>query len=150
MLDERRWFLVCATACCARFAWQNIELIASRWRISSLGIWRAFCMYCTSIEQARTAQKHPIKHLSLSSKQRGSTIQLNGSWWAGAGQGIGRAFAHALGEAGAAVAVVDVQEQKAQEVCQELSKKGVRCIAINADVTDAKACDGWVYHCLLH
>ena len=26
----------------------------------------------------------------------------------GAGQGIGRAFAHALGEAGAAVAVVDI------------------------------------------
>ena len=34
----------------------------------------------------------------------------------GAGQGIGRAFAHALGEAGAAVAVVDINGEKAEEV----------------------------------
>lgn len=34
----------------------------------------------------------------------------------GAGQGIGRAFAHALGEAGAAVAVVDINGDKAEEV----------------------------------
>ena len=33
---------------------------------------------------------------------------------AGAGQGIGRAFAHALGEAGASVAIVDVNKAKAQ------------------------------------
>lgn len=60
---------------------------------------------------------------------------------AGAGQGIGRAYAHALGEAGAAVAVVDIQENKAKEVCQELSRKGVRCVPIKADITDPSACD---------
>ena len=60
---------------------------------------------------------------------------------AGAGQGIGRAYAHALGEAGAAVAVVDIQEEKAKEVAEELSRKGVRSIAIKADVTSAKECD---------
>lgn len=60
---------------------------------------------------------------------------------AGAGQGIGRAYAHALGEAGAAIAVVDIQEEKAEEVCEELSRKGVRCIAIKADVTSAKECE---------
>ncbi len=60
----------------------------------------------------------------------------------GAGQGIGRAYAHALGEAGAAVAVVDIQEEKAKQVCQELSRKGVRCIPIKADITNPKACEG--------
>ena len=61
----------------------------------------------------------------------------------GAGQGIGRAYAHALGEAGAAVAVVDIQEEKAKQVCQELSRKGVRCVPIKADITNPEACEGW-------
>jgi NAD(P)-dependent dehydrogenase (short-subunit alcohol dehydrogenase family) len=38
----------------------------------------------------------------------------------GAGQGIGRAFAHALGEAGASVAVVDIRTDLAQAVAKEL------------------------------
>ncbi|WP_119070665.1 SDR family NAD(P)-dependent oxidoreductase [Aggregatilinea lenta] len=53
----------------------------------------------------------------------------------GAGQGIGRAFAHALGEAGAAVAVVDIDEALAIEVAGELRNKGVDAIGIAADVT---------------
>jgi NAD(P)-dependent dehydrogenase (short-subunit alcohol dehydrogenase family) len=54
----------------------------------------------------------------------------------GAGQGIGRAFAHALGEAGAAVAVVDISPDTIQAVVEELKKKGVDAIGIRADVTD--------------
>uniref|UniRef100_A0A8B9S030 Uncharacterized protein n=1 Tax=Accipiter nisus TaxID=211598 RepID=A0A8B9S030_9AVES len=42
----------------------------------------------------------------------------------GGGQGIGRAFAHALGEAGAKVAVVDLVLAKAEAVVCELSLKG--------------------------
>lgn len=42
----------------------------------------------------------------------------------GAGQGIGRAFAHALGEAGAKVAVVDLDGAKAETVVEELFLKG--------------------------
>jgi NAD(P)-dependent dehydrogenase (short-subunit alcohol dehydrogenase family) len=53
----------------------------------------------------------------------------------GAGQGIGRAFAHALGEAGSAVAVADIQLNYAQEVAEELQGKGIQAIAIQADVT---------------
>ena len=58
----------------------------------------------------------------------------------GAAQGIGRAFAHALGEAGAAVAVVDVNADKAEATVAELREKGVRSIAIQADVTKAADC----------
>ncbi|MCS6846410.1 MAG: SDR family oxidoreductase [Anaerolineae bacterium] len=53
----------------------------------------------------------------------------------GAGQGIGRAYAHALGEAGAAVAVVDVSPQHAEAVCNELKAKSIDAISIIADVT---------------
>ncbi|MEM6529807.1 MAG: glucose 1-dehydrogenase [Chloroflexota bacterium] len=54
----------------------------------------------------------------------------------GGGQGIGRAFCHALGEAGAAVAVVDLNSETAEAVAHELSEKGVDAIAVQADVTD--------------
>jgi NAD(P)-dependent dehydrogenase (short-subunit alcohol dehydrogenase family) len=53
----------------------------------------------------------------------------------GGGQGIGRGYAHALGEAGAAVAVVDISEEKAREVAAELSAKGIDALALSADVT---------------
>ncbi|XP_038865165.1 3-oxoacyl-[acyl-carrier-protein] reductase, chloroplastic-like isoform X2 [Salvelinus namaycush] len=53
----------------------------------------------------------------------------------GAGQGIGRAFAHALGEAGAKVAVVDLDQGKAEGVAEELTLKGINCIAITADIS---------------
>ncbi|MBW7881089.1 MAG: glucose 1-dehydrogenase [Caldilineaceae bacterium] len=53
----------------------------------------------------------------------------------GAGQGIGRAFAHALGEAGAAVAVVDLKLDLAEEVAHELSQKQIDALAVKADVT---------------
>ena len=58
----------------------------------------------------------------------------------GAAQGIGRAFAHALGEAGAAVAVVDVDADKAEATVAELRSKGIRSISIQADVTRADEC----------
>lgn len=53
----------------------------------------------------------------------------------GGGQGIGRAFAHALGEAGAKVAVVDINRDKAEAVTAELEAKGHCAVAVVADVT---------------
>jgi NAD(P)-dependent dehydrogenase (short-subunit alcohol dehydrogenase family) len=53
----------------------------------------------------------------------------------GAGQGIGRGFAHALGEAGAKVAVVDLARETAERVAAELTTKGVEAIALTTDVT---------------
>jgi NAD(P)-dependent dehydrogenase (short-subunit alcohol dehydrogenase family) len=55
----------------------------------------------------------------------------------GGGQGIGRGYAHALGEAGAAVAVVDIAVERAEEVVDELKSKGIDAMAIKADVTQA-------------
>jgi NAD(P)-dependent dehydrogenase (short-subunit alcohol dehydrogenase family) len=57
----------------------------------------------------------------------------------GGGQGIGRAFAHALGEAGAAVAVVDISLPHAETVAGELAAKGIDAIALRADVTQSDA-----------
>lgn len=57
----------------------------------------------------------------------------------GAGQGIGRGYAHGLGEAGARVAVVDLVGSRAESVAQELTDKGIEAIAIQADVTDESA-----------
>jgi NAD(P)-dependent dehydrogenase (short-subunit alcohol dehydrogenase family) len=71
------------------------------------------------------------------SKQILERFKLNGrvSLVTGAGQGIGRAFAHALGEAGAAVAVVDISGEHAQATCAELTAKGIDALALAIDVT---------------
>lgn len=53
----------------------------------------------------------------------------------GAGSGIGRGYAHGLGEAGAAVAVVDLISERAETVAHELSQKGIDAIALTTDVT---------------
>ena len=53
----------------------------------------------------------------------------------GGGSGIGRGFAHALAEAGAKVAVVDMDKQAAETVAHELTEKGAEAIALTADVT---------------
>lgn len=53
----------------------------------------------------------------------------------GGGQGIGRGYAHALGEAGAAVAVVDLVPERAETVAHELTQKGIDALALTADVT---------------
>lgn len=53
----------------------------------------------------------------------------------GGGQGIGRAYAHSLGEAGAAVAVVDLVQERADSVAHELAQKGIDAMALATDVT---------------
>ena len=53
----------------------------------------------------------------------------------GGGSGIGRGFAHALGQAGAKVAVVDINGQAAETVADEIGQAGAEAIAITADVT---------------
>ncbi|XP_063072506.1 uncharacterized protein zgc:113054 [Engraulis encrasicolus] len=64
-------------------------------------------------------------------------LRLDGkvAYVTGAGQGIGRAFAHALGEAGAKVAVVDMDQGKAEAVAEELALKGIPSVALTADIS---------------
>ncbi|PKL27919.1 MAG: short-chain dehydrogenase [Spirochaetae bacterium HGW-Spirochaetae-2] len=54
----------------------------------------------------------------------------------GGAQGIGKAFCEALGEAGAKVAVVDINLAAAEETAHELEKRGIVTIAIGTDVTN--------------
>ncbi len=56
----------------------------------------------------------------------------------GGGQGIGRAFCHALADAGARVAIVDVSGDAAEAVAKELAAKNAQSIAVVADVTRAE------------
>jgi NAD(P)-dependent dehydrogenase (short-subunit alcohol dehydrogenase family) len=53
----------------------------------------------------------------------------------GGGSGIGRGFAHALGQAGAKVAVVDLDGRAADVVAVEIAQSGADAIAVTADVT---------------
>jgi NAD(P)-dependent dehydrogenase (short-subunit alcohol dehydrogenase family) len=54
----------------------------------------------------------------------------------GAGQGIGKAFAQALGEAGAKVAIVDLNRHLADQVSNELRGMDVDAITVTANVAD--------------
>lgn len=56
----------------------------------------------------------------------------------GGGQGIGQAYAHALAEAGADVAIVDLNPTTAEQVAAEVRERGRRALAIVADVTRAE------------
>jgi NAD(P)-dependent dehydrogenase (short-subunit alcohol dehydrogenase family) len=54
----------------------------------------------------------------------------------GGAQGIGEAYCFALGEAGAKIAVVDINIAKAEEMAQRLIVNGITAIAVKADVTN--------------
>ena len=55
----------------------------------------------------------------------------------GGGRGIGRAVSLTLGGAGAAVAVVDLEPDRAEAVAAELTATGARAVALAADIRDA-------------
>jgi NAD(P)-dependent dehydrogenase (short-subunit alcohol dehydrogenase family) len=57
----------------------------------------------------------------------------------GGNRGLGRAFAHALGEAGATVAIVARDADANSAVVDELSAAGIRASAFRADVGDRSA-----------
>lgn len=57
----------------------------------------------------------------------------------GGGSGMGEATCHELGRRGHKVAVLDVNEQAAQRVTEDLRAGGVTAIGVGADVTDRPA-----------
>jgi len=58
----------------------------------------------------------------------------------GGGRGIGEAIALRLADAGAAVAVADVDAQGARRTADQITKAGGRSMALGLDVADAVAC----------
>ncbi|ORY81998.1 NAD(P)-binding protein [Protomyces lactucae-debilis] len=66
----------------------------------------------------------------------------------GAAQGLGRSYAHALSQAGAAVMVADLSFEAADKVAEEIRAMGGRASAVAADVTDKAACDAMVKACV--
>lgn len=57
----------------------------------------------------------------------------------GAASGIGRASAITLAEQGARVALLDLDEEKLQEVKETIMSSGGECIAIKTDVSDSES-----------
>lgn len=58
--------------------------------------------------------------------------------------GIGRALAHALGEAGCKVAVADLELSRAENVASELEAKGISSLALKVDVSNKKEVEAMV------
>lgn len=62
----------------------------------------------------------------------------------GAGQGLGKAFALALAEAGADVAVADIVADKAEATAEAIRRLGRDTLAIAADIADRTAVQAMV------
>ena len=62
----------------------------------------------------------------------------------GAGQNIGRAMAERFAAEGSAVAVVDIDADRAERVADEITTAGGRAIALAVDVTDEAAVEAMV------
>jgi NAD(P)-dependent dehydrogenase (short-subunit alcohol dehydrogenase family) len=60
----------------------------------------------------------------------------------GGARGLGRVCALALADAGADVAVIDLEAAQAEPVAAEIRRRGQRSLAIGADVTDSRRIDG--------
>jgi NAD(P)-dependent dehydrogenase (short-subunit alcohol dehydrogenase family) len=54
----------------------------------------------------------------------------------GGGRGLGKAMASALAEAGANIAIIDVNRENAEQSADEITEIGVETTAVEADVTD--------------
>ncbi|XP_042614673.1 uncharacterized protein LOC109087613 isoform X1 [Cyprinus carpio] len=91
--------------------------------------------------QANTQLKSTVTYdevfRGVQGKQVLDRLRLDGkvAYVTGAGQGIGRAFAHALGEAGAKVAIIDMDKGKAENVAHELTLKGISSMAVAANIS---------------
>ncbi|KTF84984.1 hypothetical protein cypCar_00022463 [Cyprinus carpio] len=91
--------------------------------------------------QANTQLKSTVTYdevfRGVQGKQVLDRLRLDGkvAYVTGAGQGIGRAFAHALGEAGTKVAIIDMDKGKAENVAHELTLKGISSMAVAADIS---------------
>ncbi|CAB3779175.1 Galactitol 2-dehydrogenase [Paraburkholderia ultramafica] len=59
----------------------------------------------------------------------------------GGAQGIGKAVALAMARSGMNVAIVDVNQAKADEVAEEIEGRGVKALALKVDVTNAAEVD---------
>ena len=66
----------------------------------------------------------------------------------GGGQGLGRGIAEAYAQFGAAVVVVDMNVDHAEQVVTAITSKGGRAFAIQSDVTDPEAAERAVAECV--
>jgi len=68
----------------------------------------------------------------------------------GAASGLGRATAFKMAEAGAQIAITDVDTQGLEAVAGQLAEQGADVTAHAFDVTDAAACQAWVHQAAAH
>lgn len=58
----------------------------------------------------------------------------------GAGQGIGRQYAHSFAKAGAIPVIADINGQNAQRVAREVADAGGQGLSVEVDVSDPESC----------
>src|SRR6478735_5626008 len=80
--------------------------------------------------EAMTAQAQPFDADAF----RGQVAFVTGG-----ARGFGRAFSQALGARGAAVALVDIDHEAADEAAGALAAQGIRTLALACDVADEEA-----------
>lgn len=73
-------------------------------------------------------------------------MKLDGkvSFVTGGARGIGKAIATAIAEAGSNVAIIDLDIEEAKKTAEEITKTGVKAIAIQADVTKEQEVDDMI------
>lgn len=62
----------------------------------------------------------------------------------GGGEGIGRAISRAFTEAGAAVAIADIDPERARDAAHELTELGARAVPLTGDVRSGSTVNGFV------
>src|SRR6202035_1135339 len=94
----------------------------------------------------------PHDHSDKMSKSILERFRLDGrvALITGAGRGIGKAFAIALGEAGAKVAIADMRAELADQVSHELEEQQVQAFSVTANVADPQSVEAMVTKVIDH
>jgi NAD(P)-dependent dehydrogenase (short-subunit alcohol dehydrogenase family) len=85
----------------------------------------------------------PDRGLGFSPDLEGRVVIITG-----AGQGIGRIYAHRMAEAGAIPVIAEIDEGRCNHVSEEIRSAGRRCLAFPTDVANRESVESTIRHTL--